>query len=214
MEPTFDDQGLVVAIAQDALSGEVRMVAWMNRDALKQTHATGFATFYSRSRQRLWTKGETSGHRLAVVDAWLDCDGDAVLLRVLPQGPSCHTGNESCFFRSLEESVDSGRPLPTLQALEATVEARTRSSAGASYTRSLLDAGPSRISEKLREEAAELGDALLGESDERVVAETADVLYHALVGLRARGVPLQHVLAELERRSGVSGHEEKASRTR
>ncbi len=213
MNVHFDENGLVVAIAQDAYSGEVRMVAWMNQEALDHTLESGLATFYSRSRQRLWKKGETSGNELQVREVWADCDGDSILLLVEPTGPSCHTGKPSCFFRRLSPPGDAAdRALTPIKQLEETIERRRSSDTERSYTRTLLDAGPERIGDKLREEADELAVALDQETDERVASEAADLLYHALVGLAARGVSLQSVLKTLQARSGVSGHEEKRSR--
>ena len=213
---TFDAGGLVPAVAQDALTGELRMVAYMNREALAATARTGVATFWSRSRSALWVKGETSGNALAVRELLLDCDGDAVLLLVEPAGPTCHTGAPSCFFRAWKDGawVDGARPLMEVDALWATLDARRRDagSAGRSYTRQLLDAGVKRIGEKLREEADELARAADGEDDLRVASEAADLLFHALVALVARGVSWRAVLAVLAKRRGVSGLAEKASR--
>ena len=213
---TFNEQGLVAAVAQDALTGEVRMLAYMNREALAQTARTGVATFWSRSRSALWVKGETSGHTLAVREVLLDCDGDAVLLLVEPAGPTCHTGAPSCFFRAWRDGrwVDGARPLTEVDALWATLDARRRDpdATGRSYTRQLLDAGAKRIGEKLREEADELARATDHEDDVRVASEAADVLFHALVALVSRGVSWRAVLAVLAKRRGVSGLAEKASR--
>jgi phosphoribosyl-ATP pyrophosphohydrolase/phosphoribosyl-AMP cyclohydrolase len=213
----FDSQtGLIPAIAQDYLTGDIRMVAYMNREALAETQRTGTATFYSRSRQKLWVKGETSGHTLRVVRIVADCDADVVLLLVDPAGPSCHTGRATCFFHEvgpesvLGESETLAQPL--LTELEGVIDARSRSTAEKSYTRSLLDGGPAKIGGKLREEAAELSVAIAEESDERVVSEAADVLFHLLVGLRLRGLGLRDVEAKLQARMGLSGHAEKAAR--
>jgi phosphoribosyl-ATP pyrophosphohydrolase/phosphoribosyl-AMP cyclohydrolase len=212
---TFDSNGLVTAIAQDRATGEVRMVAWMNAEALDQTLATGVATFYSRSRQKLWVKGETSGNRLRVSSVLADCDADTLLLLVDPEGPSCHTGRPTCFFRQISPAGigEPGRTaLPYLFELEETIRERTSESAAKSYTRSLLDAGAPKINAKLNEEAGELAQAIAGESDERVASEAADVIYHLLVGLRLRGVPLRAVVDKLLARSAQSGHAEKAAR--
>lgn len=191
------------------------MVAWMNEAALDQTLATGLATFFSRSRGKLWVKGETSGHRLRVAEVVADCDADTLLLLVDPEGASCHTGRPTCFFRRV--SADGiGEPtsaaLPYLFELEATIAARAASTAEKSYTRSLLDGGAQKIGAKLTEEAGELRRAIEAESDERVASEAADVLYHALVGLRLRGVPLRAVVEKLLARTAQSGHAEKAGR--
>ena len=191
------------------------MVAWMNAEALDQTLATGLATFFSRSRQKLWVKGETSGHRLRVVSVLADCDADTLLLLVEPEGPSCHTGRPTCFFRTVGPSgiEELGRAaLPYLFELEQTIAERTAATATKSYTRSLLDGGAAKVNEKLVEESGELASAIGGESDDRVASEAADVLYHLLVGLRLRGVPLRAVVEKLVQRSSQSGHAEKAAR--
>ena len=206
-----DVAGLVTVVVQDRLTGEVRMVAHADDAAIEATHASGEAHFFSRSRGAPWKKGETSGNVLRVTEIWVDCDSDALLYLVDPQGPTCHTGAPSCFFRALG-STQAPRPLPLLGRLEETLALRATATAEKSYTKSLLDAGPTKIGHKLREEADELARALLEETDERVASEAADVVYHLLVGLRSRGVPLRAVEAELARRIGVSGHDERASR--
>jgi phosphoribosyl-AMP cyclohydrolase / phosphoribosyl-ATP pyrophosphohydrolase len=210
----WDSQGLIAAVAQDRCTGQVRMLAWMNREALQATLDSGQATFYSRSRGALWRKGETSGHVLRVHEVVADCDGDSLVLLVDPDGPSCHTGRETCFFRRL----DAGAPAeprdaaPFLLSLEEEIRQRANSTAAKSYTRSLLDAGPVRIGAKITEEAGELSQAIQAESDDRVISEAADVLYHVLVGLRARGLDWRRVIEALAARAGRSGHDEKASR--
>ncbi len=217
-ELKFDERGLLPAIAQDHLTGEVRMVAWMNREAVRLTLETGWATFYSRSRSKLWMKGETSGHRLRVHSVTADCDGDTLLLGVSAEGPSCHTGARNCFFNPVDRSTsidETANPLPVLPVLaelERTIERRRSSSAEKSYTKSLLDGGVSRISGKITEESKELVEALENESSARVASEAADVIFHLLVGLRSRDVPFSEVIEVLRQRMGVSGHVEKASR--
>jgi phosphoribosyl-ATP pyrophosphohydrolase/phosphoribosyl-AMP cyclohydrolase len=211
----FDAQGLVTAVAQDRATGEVRMVAWMNAEAVARTLETGLATFYSRSRQTLWVKGETSNHRLRVASVIADCDGDTLLLLVDPEGPSCHTGHPNCFFRPLGSAGPTdgeSEALPYLFELERVIRERQTSSAEKSYTRSLLDGGAPKIAEKIGEEAGELVQALTGETNARVASEAADLLYHVLVLLRFRDVPLRDVVLELMARSQKSGHAEKASR--
>ncbi len=216
MELVFGEGGLIPAIVQDRLGGQVRMLAYANREALARTLATGRATFFSRSRGELWEKGATSGNVLHVTAVVADCDADAVLYLVDPVGPTCHTGSPSCFFRRVDEgglAAESGVAASAfLEELEREIAARKDSSAARSYTKHLLDGGPTRIGEKLREEASELARAIASESDDRVASEAADVVYHALVGLASRGVPLRAVIAKLAARSGVSGHEEKAGR--
>jgi phosphoribosyl-AMP cyclohydrolase / phosphoribosyl-ATP pyrophosphohydrolase len=213
----WNADGLLPAVAQDRLTGQVRMLAWMNREALEATLASGEATFYSRSRAKLWRKGETSGHVMKVSEVALDCDADTLLLLVDPAGPSCHTGHQTCFFRTLRPEasadVDAEREAaPFLLTLEAELAERAKSTATRSYTRSLLDGGIPKINAKINEEALEVCAALSNESDERVASEMADLLYHMLVGLRARGMDWRQVMEVLASRSGRSGLAEKASR--
>jgi phosphoribosyl-AMP cyclohydrolase / phosphoribosyl-ATP pyrophosphohydrolase len=214
---TFDARGLIPVIVQDHLTGEVRMFAFASPAAIENTRETGRATFWSRSRGELWEKGRTSGNEIRVVRVLVDCDADCVIYASEPHGPSCHTGAQSCFFQTLEgETLEgmqaTGAPQTLLATLEATLDERKKSTGAASYTKSLYEAGAPKIGAKLREEAGELAQALESESDERAVSEAADVIYHLMVGLRWRGIPLRNVLGELARRIGKSGHEEKASR--
>jgi phosphoribosyl-AMP cyclohydrolase / phosphoribosyl-ATP pyrophosphohydrolase len=211
----FDEDGLIPAVAQDRFTGQVRMVGWMNREALERTLVTGRATFWSRSRNALWEKGETSGNFLQVESIWADCDADTLLLLVAPRGPTCHTGRPSCFFQRVGGDgvrTDPQEASAELQRLEQTIAERAEGSAELSYTKRLLDGGAAAIGEKLREEASELAVALGEESEQRVANEAADLLYHLLAGLRLRRVPLSEVLAQLAGRSGRSGLAEKASR--
>ena len=201
----LDSQGLMPVVVQDELTGEVRMLAYATPAALEATRATGRATFFSRSRNAEWVKGETSGNFVDVREVRLDCDEDAALYLGRPAGPTCHTGAASCF--------DAGTRAPLLVKLEAELEARKSSTGEKSYTKSLYEGGALRIGEKLREEADELARAIDGEADSRVVSEAADVVYHLMVALRHRGVAVRDVLAELDRRFGQSGHAEKAART-
>lgn len=201
---------LLPVVVVDRLTGEVRMVAWASREALDATRRTGRATFYSRSRAALWEKGETSGNGMRVARVLVDCDEDTLVYEVDPEGPSCHTGAASCFFR--DEAGDAAARGPLLVRLEEVLCARKDATAEKSYTKSLYDGGPGRIAQKVREEADELGRALEGEADDRVVSEAADVLFHAMVGLVARGLSVRDVLAELDRRFGTGGHAEKAQR--
>lgn len=216
MDLAFGESGLLPAVVQDRLTGQVRMVGYMNREALAATLRTGRATFFSRSRNELWEKGQSSGNTLRVVSLHADCDADTILVLADPTGPTCHTGTPSCFFRRVGADgvlTDDARDATTfLEELEREIDARKQSVGAKSYTRYLLDGGAERIGAKLREEADELARAIEGESAERVASEAADVLYHALVGLASRGVTLRDVIAKLAERSGTSGHEEKASR--
>jgi len=212
----FNEQGLIPALAQDRFDGQVRMLAWMNREALERTLETGLATFFSRSRGKLWVKGEGSGNVLRVHSVTADCDADTLLLLVEPAGPSCHTGRPSCFFKRVETDGSlSDQPFevaPFISELERTIRDRQASSAEKSYTKSLFDGGIVKINAKISEEAAELVAALSAESDERVLSEASDLLFHLLVGLRARGLDFQQVLATLAGRTKQSGHQEKLSR--
>jgi phosphoribosyl-ATP pyrophosphohydrolase/phosphoribosyl-AMP cyclohydrolase len=211
----FDEHGLIPAIVQDRLTGEVRMCAFMNQASLERTLSTGRATFFSRSRQALWEKGETSGNVLNVHEMYADCDGDTILVLVDPVGHSCHTGKQNCFFRRVSADgieTEGNAASAFLPQLEAEIESRRSSSAEKSYTKSLLEAGATRISAKMREEADEFARAVTGESDERVASEAADVVYHLLVGLASRRISWRAVLGALAKRAGTSGHAEKAAR--
>jgi phosphoribosyl-ATP pyrophosphohydrolase/phosphoribosyl-AMP cyclohydrolase len=181
------------------------MLAWMNAEALQLTRDTGVVHFWSRSRQALWKKGETSGNTLALVDLRLDCDGDALLVRAHPAGPTCHTGTRTCWGDDV--------PAGIIDQLARVIEARRDgSNAEKSYTKSLLDKGMPKILEKIAEEHGELAAELPAGPDDKVVHETADLLFHVMVGLAARRIPIERVLDELARRFGTSGHVEKASR--
>ena len=215
----LDAQGLIPVIAQEADTGMVRMFAWANREALAATAATGFAHFYSRSRGALWKKGESSGHTLAVREIRLDCDGDVVLYRVDPEGPSCHTGATSCFFRAAGPdgvlAGDDGPPDPPaliVSRVAAIIAQRKRERPEKSYVVSLLDAGFDKVNGKILEEARELVEALPAGDPAHSAHEAADLLFHVLVGLEAAGVPAGAVFAELRRRFGTSGIDEKAAR--
>jgi phosphoribosyl-ATP pyrophosphohydrolase/phosphoribosyl-AMP cyclohydrolase len=216
-QPIYDERGLAPCIVQDAAAGTVLMLAWMNAEALRLTRETGVVHFWSRSRGALWKKGETSGNTLAVVELRLDCDRDAILVRARPAGPACHTGATACFFTLDDGSTDDGAPVPPGPAIVSRLEqiliARKRSASGEkSYTRSLLDAGMPKILAKIAEEHGELAAELPDGEAAKVVHETADLLFHVMVGLVARDVSIDDVFAELARRFGTSGHVEKASR--
>ena len=208
----FNDVGLIAAVVQHADSGEVLMLGWMNREALERTLQSGDVWFYSRSRQAMWRKGETSGNTLAARDVRLDCDRDALLVRALPAGPTCHTGVTSCFFRTDDGGDEESPASGALGELYRTLSERRGANADSSYTARLLASGAAGIGAKLSEEAGELSDAIVGESEARVVSEAADLLYHVWVALLSRGIEPADVYAELRRRSGTSGVVEKAGR--
>jgi phosphoribosyl-AMP cyclohydrolase / phosphoribosyl-ATP pyrophosphohydrolase len=177
---------LIPAIVQDAGDGHVLMLAWMNEEALRRTRTTGEAWFWSRSRRRLWRKGETSGNTLEVVELRDDCDGDAILLRVRPAGPVCHTGSRSCFAPWLWRRVAE----------------RARDRPEGSYVARLIGEGPATCARKLGEEGLEAALAGVAESDERLVEELADLWFHSYVLLASRGLDPEAVEDELLRRAG------------
>jgi len=198
----FDENGLVPCVAQDWRTGEVLTLAYMNAEALRLTLDTREVHFWSRSRQELWRKGETSGNTLAVEQLRIDCDEDAIVALVTPAGPACHTGERSCFYRDVESGEMPEPALhETLAALQRTLTQRQEERPEGSYTVELLD-DPERIGEKVREEAEEVSRAAREESDERVAEEAGDVLYHLSVLLRSRNVPLADVLEVLDGRRG------------
>ena len=188
-EIAFDERGLAPCVIQDAGTGEVLTLAWVNAEALERTIATGEMHLWSRSRDELWRKGATSGNVQRVRELRYDCDADAVLALVEPAGPACHTGERTCFFRAAD-----GAPQPVaheaLPALERTIDARRAERPDGSYTARLLD-DPALIGEKVREEADEVARAVAGESDERVAEEAADLLYHLEVALASRGLGIE-----------------------
>lgn len=200
----FGPDGLVPVVAQDVRNGDVLMLAYANLEALQRTLATGEAHYFSRSRQALWKKGETSGHLQAVSEIRLDCDGDTVLYRVAQTGPACHTGSRTCFSTvagpdgSAVPGADPGAHL--LTRLATLVHQRAVERPAGSYTVTLLDKGVAKISQKVGEEGVEVVVAANAESGERLASEAADLLYHLVVLLEARGVALDAVLGELEQR--------------
>jgi len=189
--------GLVPAIVQDVDNGAVLMMAYMNREALEQTLARNRAVFFSRSKQRLWEKGETTGHTLDVVDIALDCDNDTLLVTARPRGPACHNGTLTCFGDEPRAAVT---PIAFLAKLEAVIAQRATEKPEASYTARLLDKGVQRVAQKVGEEGVELALAGAAQGDDKVIGESADLLFHMLVLLRARGVTLGQVVSELEKR--------------
>ena len=190
----FNAEGLVPVVVQDRVSGDVLMVAWANAEALARTAATGLAHFWSRSRRTLWQKGETSGHLLHVRAARADCDRDTLLLVVDPEGPACHEGTRTCFG---EESATAAG---VLAALERVIDGRARERPEGSYTARLMEKGLDHALKKVGEEATEVLLAAKGESDRRLAEESADLLFHLLVVLAQRRVPLAEVLGVLQER--------------
>jgi phosphoribosyl-ATP pyrophosphohydrolase/phosphoribosyl-AMP cyclohydrolase len=198
----FDKQGLIPAIVQHARSGEVLMLGYMNEEALRTSFATGKVTFWSRSRNELWTKGATSGNILTLVAIRQDCDGDALLVLAEPVGPTCHTGQRSCFHRTLSDELanEPTPPLAFLSTLTDLVQQRDRERPEGSYTTKLLTGGVDRIGKKIGEEAAEVIIAAKNGVPAELSWEVADLLYHLLVLMQQQGVALETVIAELRRR--------------
>jgi phosphoribosyl-ATP pyrophosphohydrolase/phosphoribosyl-AMP cyclohydrolase len=211
----FDEAGLIPAVVQDWTDGTVLMLGYMNRDALTKTLETGSVHFWSRSRNALWEKGETSGHRLIVKDLFVDCDRDTVLVKAEPVGPTCHTGERACFFSRLQ---DNGAPEAQhtadafggmLERVYQTILDRKRHPKEGSYVSSLFQAGPDRILKKVVEEAGEVLLASKSGKKEDVIYEAADLLFHTLLVLGYHDVTPQEVLGELAKRFGKPGLREK-----
>ncbi|MBS0580547.1 MAG: bifunctional phosphoribosyl-AMP cyclohydrolase/phosphoribosyl-ATP diphosphatase HisIE [Proteobacteria bacterium] len=189
--------GLMPAVVQHVDTGQVLMVGYMNRIALELTLERTHAVFFSRSKNRLWEKGETSGNRLVVTEIRADCDGDTLLVLARPEGPTCHVGAASCFGEDACET----KPGPgILRDLEGIIAQRILLRPAGSYTARLVESGIRRIAQKVGEEGLELALAAAGGTDENVIDESADLLYHVLVLLGARGLTLSTVLAELRSR--------------
>lgn len=202
----FDSDGLIPGLVQDR-AGTVRMVAWLNREALRLTLETGYVIFWSRSRQALWVKGETSGNRLKLIQIRPDCDGDTLLILADPEGPSCHTGTESCFDTGFEGSEPWPAALPWLGRLEALLKSRkAAASLDGSYTQKLFAQGVDRIAKKVVEEAGEVILAAKNEDREAFLGEAADLLFHLDLLLVERGATLLEVVEVLHsRHAGRAG---------
>lgn len=200
-EVKFDERGLIPAIVQHATTREVLTLAYMNEESLARTIETQQTWFWSRSRQELWHKGETSRNTQRVVSVTLDCDGDAILVLVEPAGPACHTGARSCF----DIADESNAFRFVLDQLYAVIQERERERPSGSYTTYLFDEGIDKILKKLGEEAAETIIAAKNEERERLVSEVSDLLYHVLVLLVARGVSLEEIGKELRQRRRTGG---------
>ena len=204
MKLKLNQQGLIPAIAQDANTGEVLMLGYMNPGSLKRTVEGSQVWFYSRSREDLWHKGEISGNYLNLKEAWLDCDADTILLKVDPDGPACHTGNTSCFFSPMDqlpddyEVTESGPGI--LDELFAVIRDRQQTPSQDSYTARLLQEGAGRVAQKVVEEAGEAAIAAAQGDRDNLPKEVADLLYHSLVLLAASGVSPRAVWEELRSR--------------
>lgn len=193
---TFDENGLIPAIVQDVETSRVLMLGYMNREAITRTLQSGRVTFYSRSRQAIWEKGETSGNTLQFLEMRADCDGDALLVKAAPLGPTCHTGADTCWNEVNED------PAAFLRLLEQVIATREASGDDASYTVRLLQAGAMKIAQKVGEEGVETALEGAAGTEEKLAEETADLLYHVLVLLRSRGISLKDVTDVLRERHG------------
>ncbi len=205
-ELKWDGQGLIPTVAQETETGEVLMVAWMDREALAKTLETGLAHYWSRERRALWRKGETSGHTQHVDGVFADCDRDTLLVQVHQAGVACHTGARTCFFTRLAGSASpspAGAGPALLEVVERVLQSRKVERPAGSYTAGLFERGEAQICRKIGEEATEVVTAALGgEGDGRVVSEVADLWFHSMVLLASRGIPLRRVFEELARRHG------------
>jgi len=197
----FDERGLIPAIVQDAITGRVLMMAGMNDESLRRTQESSEAWFWSRSRNELWHKGATSGNVLRVRELRADCDGDTLLIRAEPAGPACHTGKESCFFQPINSTSSEETPRAGfLDELEGIVASRRTASPDASYTARLFAKGRFKIAQKVGEEGLESAMAGVAQDDDRLIDESADLLFHLLVLLNERSIPLSTVLKRLDER--------------
>ena len=206
MKIDFDKMGgLVPAIIQDATTRNVLMLGFMNEEAYQKTLATGHVTFWSRTRKTLWTKGETSGHYLNLVDMKIDCDNDTLLVRVNPIGPTCHTGTDTCWGEentplSALHTQDAASPLPFLAELQDFIEQRKHEMPEGSYTTSLFNKGINKIAQKVGEEALETVIEATNGTTDHLVYEASDLLYHLIVMLTEKGLRIEDVAEELHRR--------------
>lgn len=208
----FNEKGLVPAIAQDINTSEVLMMAWMDRESVEKTVSTGKAHYFSRSRNKLWLKGETSGNFQEVKSILYDCDGDTVLMLVDPKGPACHTGEKTCFYRALEGDKIKPSGPHIIKELFEVLKERKKADPKSSYVASLYAKGLPKILEKVGEESAELIEAAVEKGKTDVLYEFCDLLFHSMVLLSERGVEIDEVFIELGRRFGISGIAEKESR--
>ncbi len=216
------NNGIVPAIAQDAKTNEVLMMAYMDKESLELTLKTGFAHYYSRSKQKLWKKGETSGHTQEIVDVLIDCDNDTILLKINQEGVACHTGRKSCFFTSIksEEKIISDIEINTTEAygiidtLYHTIVDRKNADPTKSWTAKLLQGDQNSMLKKIVEESGEFTFAIKDDDKKEIIYEAADITYHVLVALASKNINPHLVKQELSRRFGLSGIEEKNSRNK
>ena len=204
----FNEKGLIPAIVQDARSGEILMMAWMNKESLQKTLEARETWFYSRSRQKLWHKGEESGHIQHIERLYIDCDEDTIVAQVLPEGPACHTGNCTCFFRGIEgfTNQETKGTLSILHALSEEIKDRKKNPQPKSYTNYLLAEGSDKIDKKIGEEASEVIIADQHKDKKEITSESCDLLYHLFVLWENAGIDLYDIMAEMERRNEVKGN--------
>jgi phosphoribosyl-ATP pyrophosphohydrolase/phosphoribosyl-AMP cyclohydrolase len=198
----FNEKGLIPVIAQDYRTGEVRMLAWANEEAIKKTLETGYAHYYSRSRQKIWKKGETSGELQRVKEVRVDCDEDAVIYIIEQEkNKACHTGERNCFYRSINaQKITKPLPFEVLPRLQEIIRERLEKKPEDSYTVKLVEKGKERVFQKLGEESVETLIALMKGNKEEIIYETADMLYMLLVSLEVSGIDIKEVMEELIKR--------------
>lgn len=215
--------GLIPAITQDDKTNRVLMCAFMNKESLNLTMQTGYAHYFSRSKKRIWKKGESSGHTQKIIELMLDCDHDSLLLKVEQNGVACHTGNPTCFFNKININcitkiqsnyLDTKPIYDIFDNLFNTIQDKKFDNAKESYTASLFAKGENQIGKKIVEESSEFAFAIKDRDKKEIIYEAADLFYHTLVGLSFSNTTLEEVRAELLRRFGTSGIEEKRSRNR
>lgn len=210
---------LIPVITQDSSSNEVLMLAYVNKEALELTLKTGFAHYFSRSKQRIWKKGESSNHTQKIVDIFLDCDNDTLLFKVIQEGVACHTGRKSCFFTNIQNEkivedvlVDTSKTYSVIDSLYHTIQERKNEDATKSYTAKLLKGDTNSMLKKIVEEAGEFCFAIKDKNKDEAIYEAADITYHILVAMASLNIDPDRVKQELKRRFSISGIEEKNSR--
>ncbi|RXJ78371.1 bifunctional phosphoribosyl-AMP cyclohydrolase/phosphoribosyl-ATP pyrophosphatase [Aliarcobacter skirrowii] len=210
---------LIPVITQDSSSNEVLMLAYVNKEALELTLKTGFAHYFSRSKQRIWKKGESSNHTQKIVDIFLDCDNDTLLFKVIQEGVACHTGRKSCFFTNIQNEkivedvlVDTSKTYSVIDSLYHTIQERKNEDTTKSYTAKLLNGSQNSMLKKIVEEAGEFCFAIKDKNKDEAIYEAADITYHILVAMASLNIDPDRVKQELKRRFSISGIEEKNSR--
>ncbi|MDX4026971.1 bifunctional phosphoribosyl-AMP cyclohydrolase/phosphoribosyl-ATP diphosphatase HisIE [Aliarcobacter skirrowii] len=210
---------LIPVITQDSSSNEVLMLAYINKEALELTLKTGFAHYFSRSKQRIWKKGESSNHTQKIVDIFLDCDNDTLLFKVIQEGVACHTGRKSCFFTNIQNEkivedvlVDTSKTYSVIDSLYHTIQERKNEDTTKSYTAKLLKGDTNSMLKKIVEEAGEFCFAIKDKNKDEAIYEAADITYHILVAMASLNIDPDRVKQELKRRFSISGIEEKNSR--